>query len=61
MVPMKYLLTRLALLSCLALALTTPFSAQAEKADQDKPVILEAEKVSVDDVKQVYDLNGQVL
>jgi lipopolysaccharide export system protein LptA len=33
----------------------------AEKADQDKPVILEAEKVSVDDVKQIYDLNGQIL
>ena len=33
----------------------------AEKADRDKPVILEAEKVSVNDVKQIYDLNGQVL
>jgi lipopolysaccharide export system protein LptA len=33
----------------------------AEKADQDKPIILEAEKVSVNDVKQIYDLNGQVL
>ena len=36
-------------------------SVQAEKADQDKPIILEAEKVSVNDVKQIYDLNGQVL
>jgi lipopolysaccharide export system protein LptA len=35
--------------------------AYAEKADQDKPIILEAEKVSVDDVKQIYDLKGQVL
>ena len=35
--------------------------AYAEKADQDKPIILEAEKVSVNDVKQIYDLNGQVL
>ena len=35
--------------------------AQAEKADQDKPIILEAEKVSVNDVQQSYDLNGQVL
>ena len=35
--------------------------AYAEKADQDKPVILEAEKVSVNEVKQVYDLKGQVL
>jgi lipopolysaccharide export system protein LptA len=33
----------------------------AEKADQDKPIILEAEKVSVNDVKQIYDLKGQVL
>ena len=33
----------------------------AEKADQDKPVILEAEKVSVNDVQQIYELDGQVL
>ena len=33
----------------------------AEKADQDKPVVLEAEKVSVNDVQQVYELDGQVL
>jgi lipopolysaccharide export system protein LptA len=33
----------------------------AEKADQDKPIILEAEKLSVNDVQQIYDLNGQVL
>ncbi|MBU3605653.1 lipopolysaccharide transport periplasmic protein LptA [Polynucleobacter sp. MWH-Creno-3A4] len=33
----------------------------AEKADRDKPLILEAEKVSVNDVQQVYDLNGQIL
>jgi len=33
----------------------------AEKADQDKPVILEAEKVSVNEVKQIYDLKGQIL
>jgi len=35
--------------------------AHAEKADQDKPIILEAEKVSVNDVQQVYDLKGQIL
>ena len=50
-----------ALLSCLVLALSIANPAHAEKADQDKPVILEAEKVSVNDVKQIYDLNGQVL
>jgi lipopolysaccharide export system protein LptA len=33
----------------------------AEKADRDKPIILEAQKVSVNDVKQIYDLKGQVL
>ena len=33
----------------------------AEKVDRDKPIILEAKKVSVNDVKQIYDLNGQVL
>ena len=35
--------------------------AHAEKADQDKPIILEAQKVSVNDVQQIYDLKGQVL
>ena len=45
----------------LALGLLIAVSVHAEKADQDKPLILEAEKVSVNDVKQVYDLNGQVL
>ena len=35
--------------------------AHAEKADQDKPIILEAEQVSVNDVQQIYDLKGQVL
>jgi lipopolysaccharide export system protein LptA len=35
--------------------------AHAEKADQDKPIILEAEKVSVNDVQQIYDLKGQIL
>jgi len=34
---------------------------RAEKADQDKPVILEAEKVSVNDVQQIYDLEGGLL
>ena len=61
MVRMKYLLIRLALLNCLVFGLVTTFAAHAEKADQDKPLILEAEQVSVNDVKQVYDLNGQVL
>ncbi|QWE16508.1 lipopolysaccharide transport periplasmic protein LptA [Polynucleobacter sp. AP-Nino-20-G2] len=36
-------------------------NAFAEKADQDKPLILEAEKVSVNDVQQVYELDGEVV
>lgn len=36
-------------------------SASAEKADQDKPVILEAKKVSGNDVQQTYELDGEVL
>lgn len=35
--------------------------AYAEKADQDKPLILEAGKVSVNDVQQTYELKGQIL
>jgi len=54
---MKYFLGYLGL----GLGLMITVTAHAEKADQDKPVILEAEKVSVNDVKQAYDLNGQIL
>ena len=47
---------------CLFLfALTFGMGAFAEKADQDKPIILEAEKVSVNDVRQIYDLKGEIL
>ena len=35
--------------------------AYAEKADEDKPIILEANTVSVDDVQQIYSLNGDIL
>ena len=48
-------------LFCFVHAIATINLAHAEKADRDKPVILEAEKVSVNDVKQIYDLNGQIL
>ena len=57
----NFLLMRFALLAAVASGLAITGPAHAEKADQDKPVILEAEKVSVNDVKQIYDLNGQVL
>ena len=43
------------------LSMNIPKDALAEKADQDKPIILEAEKVSGNDTSQVYDLNGEVL
>jgi lipopolysaccharide export system protein LptA len=56
---LKTLTTLLCPFVILGLLLANP--SHAEKADQDKPVILEADKVSVNDVKQVYDLNGQVL
>ena len=50
------------ILFCFALSALLAYNiARAEKADQDKPVILEAEKVSVNDVQQIYDLQGQIL
>ena len=36
-------------------------SALANKADQDKPLVINADKVDVDDVKQSYQLNGDIL
>jgi lipopolysaccharide export system protein LptA len=51
----KILVSSVFLTTCLINA------ARAEKADQDKPIILEAAKVSVNDVKQVYELDGEVL
>lgn len=55
------MLSRSIQVSILLLGFIFTIPAYAEKADQDKPLILEAEKVSVNDVKQVYDINGQVL
>lgn len=54
-------LFRLLSLCCFVSAIAATGLVHAEKADRDKPVILEAEKVSVNDVKQIYDLNGQIL
>lgn len=53
-------LLRFLLASLLALGSVLANLAYAEKADRDKPLILEAEKVSVNDVKQIYDLSGQI-
>jgi lipopolysaccharide export system protein LptA len=49
-------------LLCMALVVINAFQlAYAEKADQDKPIILEADKVFGNDTTQVYDLNGDIL
>lgn len=50
-----------AITGTLILSLCLFDNAFAEKADQDKPIILEAEQVSVNDVQQIYDLKGKVL
>ena len=36
-------------------------NALANKADQDKPLVINADKVDVDDVKQSYQLSGDIL
>ncbi len=45
----------------LAFCALTLSSAQAERADRDKPVNLEADRVTVDDVKQVATFEGNVV
>lgn len=52
---------RCALAFSVLLGLSTAHFAHAEKADQDKPIVLEAEKVFGNDTKQIYDLNGEIL
>ena len=44
-----------------ALALGMAHSAHAERADRDKPLVLEADNASYDDVKQIYTLTGNVV
>lgn len=46
-------------LACALLACTVP--AIAEKADRDKPINLEADRVSIDDAKQLAIFEGNVL
>ena len=55
------MLARLTLTTLVLLGTSISNLTYAEKADQDKPIILEAEKVSGNDTSQVYDLNGEVL
>ncbi|AWW46848.1 organic solvent tolerance protein OstA [Polynucleobacter paneuropaeus] len=49
------------LLSLISLMMVVMGAAYAEKADQKKPLILEADKVSVNDVQQAYELQGNIL
>ncbi|MBB1631489.1 lipopolysaccharide transport periplasmic protein LptA [Cupriavidus sp. UME77] len=49
----------LTLAAVLGLTLAAP--ANAEKADREKPLVLEADNASYDDVKQVYVLTGNVV
>jgi len=58
---MSYFSHRLIFICSIGLVICMGNNAHSEKADQDKPVIVQAEKVSVNDVKQIYDLNGEIL
>ena len=51
---------RLAATAGLAGVMLTATAARAEKADRDKPVNIEADRVSVDDVKKVQIFEGNV-
>lgn len=55
------LLHALAGITGLALMLFIAGVAHAEKADRDKPINLEADKVSVDDAKQISNFEGRVV
>ncbi len=49
-----------AALACCALVLLAAPGARAEKADRDKPVNLEADRVTIDDAKQLAVFEGKV-
>ncbi|MBX3665533.1 MAG: lipopolysaccharide transport periplasmic protein LptA [Burkholderiales bacterium] len=44
-----------------ALLLATAFPATAEKADREKPINIEADRVTVDDAKQISNFEGRVV
>jgi len=48
-------------LASLTLCLLLSLSAHAERADRDKPMLLEANRVSIDDAKKIQILEGDVL
>lgn len=45
----------------LGLALSSSLPALAERADREKPIALEADKVTIDDIKRVQVLEGNVI
>lgn len=57
--PMRTVAAQLARLGLILLALST-FPAMAERADRQKPVNIEADKVTVDDVKKIHIFEGRV-
>lgn len=60
--PVKTYLRRLAAnLAALPLLLLLAFPAQAEKADREKPISLEADRITMDDVKKVQTFEGNVV
>ena len=52
---------RAAGLAIVAALLLPALPAHAERADRDKPLVLEADNASYDDLKQVYHLTGNVV
>lgn len=50
-----------AVLLAFAAGMTLALPALAERADRDKPLVLEADNASYDDVKQIYTLTGNVV
>ena len=48
-------------LATLTLCLLISLSAHAERADRNKPMLLEANRVSIDDAKKIQILEGDVL
>ncbi|MDX1375781.1 MAG: lipopolysaccharide transport periplasmic protein LptA [Burkholderiales bacterium] len=47
--------------AALAALLLTPLAAAAEKADRDKPLLIEADRMSADDVRKVATFEGEVV
>lgn len=48
-------------LCCLALVLAASLPARAERADRDKPINLEADRVTIDDAKKISTFEGNVV